>query len=412
LSSISIGIPNFSTFSFEMTSRGYVFLVLASCAACLLPAAVLNVLLGYNNVRYDKNALASEWQQQKRGVTYAPPITQNRPFKTLRLNDRIVDINAIVFGSSTAMGIPADAFPPAISAYNFAQSGNALLSVIGEAEYIIERWNNRIRYLVIPLDWALGFVYEPGDAPVADLSVAAARSGAAAQDISFAARLRDALSLPRVKDLLSILRDVLKSERKAVAFQQFFFEPGGEEYRCLDGALARDFDTIFRGQCVGFRFDGSATFADQKRIDPRVSRTRLAAAAAAGSQYATALRRTRGEPDSPTLERLALLARRFAATGGRMVFFLPPLMPGLESELLRSLHSGAALARTKSTLAAWAKREQLVILDAGRSERQGCTAGEFIDPHHALPACYRKILPQFWAGYLAGSVPPGLHPLE
>lgn len=395
-----------------MTSRGYVYVVLALCAACLLPAAALNLLLAYNNLRYDKNALASEWQQRTRGVTYAPPISQNRPFKTLRLNDRITDINAVVFGSSTAMGIRAGAFPPSVIAYNFAQTGNSLSSVIGEAEYVIGRWDNRIRYLVIPLDWALGFVYEPGDPSAADLSVAAAHAGAAAQDVSFAARLRDALSLPRVKDLLSILRDLLKSERKAAAFQQFFFEPAGEEYHCPDGALARDFDTIFRGQCVGFRFDGSATFADQKRIDPRESRTRLAAAAAAGSQYATALRRTHGEPDAPTIEWLALLARRFAATGGRMIFFLPPLMPGLESELLRSVHSSAALARTKNALAAWAQREQLVILDAGRSERYGCTAAEFVDPHHALPECYWKILPRFWADYLAGSVKPGLDQLE
>ncbi len=395
-----------------MTSRGYVYFVLALCAACLLPAAALNLLLGYNNLRYDKNALASKWQQETRGVTYAPPISQTRPFKTLRLNDRIVDINAIVFGSSTAMGISADAFPPSVRAYNFAQTGNSLLSVIGEAEYVIGRWGNHVHYLVVPLDWALGFVYERGDSPAADLSVAAAHAAAAAQDISFAARLRDALSLPRVKDLLSILRDLIKSERRAAAFRQFFFEPAGEEYHCPDGTLARDFDTIFRGLCVGFRFDGSATFADQKRIDPRESRTRLAAAAATGSQYATALHRTRGEPDAPTLERLALLARRFAANGGRMVFFLPPLVPGLERELLGSAHSGAALSRTKSAIAAWAQREQLVILDAGRSERYGCTAGEFIDPHHALPGCYRKILPRFWADYLAGSIKPGLYPLE
>ena len=48
-----------------MTSRGYVFLVLALCALCLLPAAALNLLLEYNNLRYDKNTLASEWQDRK-----------------------------------------------------------------------------------------------------------------------------------------------------------------------------------------------------------------------------------------------------------------------------------------------------------------------------------------------------------
>lgn len=395
-----------------MTSRTYVFLVLALCTVCLLPALALNLLLGYNNVRYDKNALASDWQQQARGVTYAPPISRNRPFKTLRLNDRIAEINTVVFGSSTVMGMREDAFPPAVRAYNFAQSGNSLLSVIGEAEYIIGRWSDRIKYLVIPLDWALGFVYAPGDPAPADLSVAAARAAAAVHDVSFSATLRDALSLPRMKDLLSILQDLLGAERKAAAVRQFFFEPAGGEYRCLDGVLARDFDTIFRGKCVGFRFDGSATFADQKRIDPREGRTRLAAAAAGGSQYSQALRRSRGEPAAAMLERLALLARRFAAAGGRTVFVLPPLMPGLERELLASAHSGAALAHTKKLLASWAQREHIVIMDAGASERFGCMPAEFIDPHHALPECYRKILPRFWAAYLDGGVMPGLYRLE
>ncbi|OGA39131.1 MAG: hypothetical protein A3G24_10055 [Betaproteobacteria bacterium RIFCSPLOWO2_12_FULL_62_13] len=395
-----------------MTSRSYTFFMLGLCTVTLLPVLALNLLLTYNNLRYDKNALAAEWQRQTRGVTYAPPISHNRPFKTLRLNDRIADINAVVFGSSTAMGIREDSFPPAIRAYNFAQSGNALLAVIGEAEYIIQHWSDRVRYLVIPLDWALGFVYEPGVPPPTELSVVSARAAAAAlHNASLAPQLRDALALPRVKDLLSILKDVLASERKAAAFRQLFFEPTGEEYRCPDGALARDFDTIFRGQCVGFRFDGSATFADQKRVNPRESRALLASAAAAGSQYAAALRRRRGEPHAAILDRLASLARRFAASGGRTVFFLPPLMPELERALLGSAHSGAALARTKDALAAWAQRERLIVLDAGASERFGCTAAEFIDPHHALPECYRKIFSRFWLDY-RGGVRPGLHRLE
>jgi hypothetical protein len=104
-----------------------------------------------------------------------------------------------------------------------------------------------------------------------------------------------------------------------------------------------------------------------------------------------ALRRTRGEPHAPTLKRLAALAQRFARTGGATVFFLPPLMPGLEQALLASAHSGPALTRTKEGLGAWAARERLTLLDAGASEKFGCTADEFIDPHHALPACYARV---------------------
>ena len=376
-----------------MTSRAYVALVLGPCAAILAAVLTLNLMLAYNNIRHDKNALASAWQQRTRGVTYAPPINDNRLFKALRLSDRVGEIDAIVFGSSTTMGIREAAFAPPLRVYNFAQSGNSLVAVAGEAEYVVARWPGRIRYLVIPLDWALGFTFDPGTPAATDLSPEAVRAVAKAgrRRDEWLAQARDALSLPRVKDLMSIARDVLRAERKAAAFRQYFFEPAGEAYRCADGAPARDYDTLYRGLCNGFRFDGSATFADQRRFDARNARALLAAAAASGSQYATALRRTHGEPHAPTLERLAALAQRFARTGGAAVFFLPPLMPGLEQALLASAHSGAALTRTKAALAAWAARERLTLIDAGASEKFGCSVDEFIDPHHALPACYARV---------------------
>ena len=174
-----------------------------------------------------------------RGVTYAPPISQNRPFKTLRLNDRIADINTVIFGSSTTMGIRESAFPPPLRSYNFAQSGNSLWAVIGEAEYIIERWSGKTRLFVIPLDWALGFVYDSGEPERADLSPEAVLREAAAARPSFAAQLADALSLPRLKILAGIVREVLKAPDAGAAFRQVFFEPAGPEYRCPDGTPAR-----------------------------------------------------------------------------------------------------------------------------------------------------------------------------
>ena len=115
-----------------MSARAYTWLVLALCTGFLVPVAALNLLLAANNLRVDKNRIASDWQQATRGVTYAPPISRNRPFKTLRLNDRIADINTVIFGSSTTMGIRESAFPPPLKSYNFAQSWNSLWAVIGK----------------------------------------------------------------------------------------------------------------------------------------------------------------------------------------------------------------------------------------------------------------------------------------
>jgi hypothetical protein len=374
-----------------MSARGYAWLVLALCAGFVVPVAALNVALSASNFRADKNRLASEWQQATRGITYAPPITHNRPFKTLRLNDRIGEINTVVFGSSTTMGITADAFPEPLIAYNFAQSANSLRSVIGEAEYIAEHWGSRVKLLVIPLDWSLGLVFERGAPFSVELTREAAEREALATRPVLTAQLRDALSLRRVKILMRIARDVIRAPHAGAALRQLILEPAGPEYRCTDGTRARDFDTVYRGRCNGFRHDGSATFADQKRLDAGAEAMTLAAAVSGGGQYAAALRSGRGELNPVLLERLARLARRLEGTGGHLLLLLPPLMPGMEEALSRTDHSAELLLATRRALEAWGQRERLALLDAGRSERYGCTVDEFIDPHHALPACYRRV---------------------
>lgn len=377
-----------------MSPRSYTAWIVGVSLALLAPVLVLNLMLLANDYRHDKNRLASRWQQDSGGITYAPPISSNRAFKTLRLADRLPEINTLVFGSSTAMSVTADALPPGLRAYNFAQSGNPLLSVIGEAQYVTAHHGQRVRWLVIPLDWALGFVYQGGRAPPTDLAAAQVAPPVAPP---LAVQLREALSLPRITTLGTVLRDVAAAEDRVAAARRLFLEPAGVPYRCADGALARDYDLTFRGQCVGFRADGSATFADQKRVTAATAPGVLAQAASASSQYAMALARTAGEPDAETLAQLALLLQDARARGVRVVFYLPPLLPGLDARLAASAHSGEKLRRTKTALATWAAQQQVPLFDAGPAEQHGCVAAEFIDAHHALPACYRKIMARLFA---------------
>ncbi|HEY6824959.1 MAG TPA: hypothetical protein VI195_10995, partial [Steroidobacteraceae bacterium] len=182
---------------------------------------------------------------------------------------------------------------------------------------------------------------------------------------------------------------------------QIFLEPAGPEYRCPDGTPARDFDVVFRGMCNGFRYDGSATFADQKRLDAARAQALLATAASGSEQYAAALRRGQGEPNLALLAHLARLAHRLEGQGGTLVVMLPPLLPGMEEALARAPHSGPALRATKEVIEGWSTREHVVLLDAGRSERYGCIGTEFIDRHHALPECYRKVFSRFFANRAA-----------
>ncbi len=380
-----------------MTPRAYTGWVVGGCLALLVPVVMLNLLLLANDYRHDKNRLASRWQQESGGVTYAPPISNNRAFKTLRLADRLPGINTLIFGSSTAMSITADALPPDLSAYNFAQSGNSLLNVIGESHFVMQHFGDRVRWLVIPLDWSLGFVYQSGMPPPANLSAAQVAAPAA---LPLTVQLREALSLPRITTLGMVLRDIAGAEDRSAAAHRMFTEPAGAPYRCTDGVMARDYDLTFRGLCVGFRADGSATFADQKRVTEATAQSVVAQAANASSQYATALAGKAGQPDAELLDHLAVLLRQARAKGIHVVFFLPPLIPGLDARLLTSAHSGEKLRLTKTVLNAWAVQQQVPLFDAGPAEQYGCIATEFIDAHHALPACYRKIMARLFAARL------------
>ena len=387
---------------------GYVTIFLAVAAAVLLPVAALNYALGVRS--FGGNAVAvhaSQWQEATRGVTYAPPLSANRPFKSARLFDRLPHINTVVFGSSTSMGITQDMFPAAMTIYNFAQTGNVLSTVIAEAEFLQRLQPPALKWLVIPLDWALGSLYLPGLPGRVELATPVADAPTQEAGVPLSQKLQDALSLPRVKNLFGIVQGIVRAPSPAAAFAQMFLQEASDDYRCADGTPAKDYDTIFRGTCTGFRYDGSATFANLQPVPARRAEALIASAVVPSSKYAVGLIGSGGAPNPLLLERLAALAREMKRAGGEAVLFLPPLLPGMERALLAAAHTAAPLKRTRQILEAWARDHDLVILDAGQSERYGCAAEEFVDEHHALPQCYARIFARYWNARGA-STRPGL----
>jgi hypothetical protein len=390
-------------------SRRYTITFAIVCTVVLLPVVVLNFLLGLRSLGDgDAVAAASRWQQATRGVTYAPPLSANRPFKSARLFDRLPEINTVILGSSTMMGITQEMFPDEQKIYNFAQTGNLLSTVIGEAEYLQQSSPQSLKWFFIAFDWALGSPYFPGDAVSQNLAPAAAGTSSG-PGLSVAQRLADALSLPRVKNLVGIVAGVARAPQPVSAFRELFLQAAGEPYQCSDGTPARDFDTIFRGTCTGFRFDGSATFGNLEPLSPQRAQTLIASAVVPSSKYAVELIKARGEPNPQLLLRLAALARAIRAAGGGVVLVLPPLLPGMEHALQASVHTAAPLQRTRALLEQWGRSENVTIIDAGASERFGCSVAEFVDEHHALPACYAKIFARFRAARSGrNAIPAGL----
>jgi hypothetical protein len=352
---------------------------------------------------------ASAWQQQSRGVTYAPPVTNSRPFKSHRLADRLPEINTVVLGASSLMGVTDAMFPPAMRAYNFTLTANATASVAAEAEYIERHYADRVRHLVMGLDWVIGVIYLPGDVPAFDLAPAAQLAGYGVNTVSLGAKLADALSSPKVANLGGALRAVLKSAEPLASFRSTFFDLAGKEYACAEGTTARDFDVVKRGTCLGFRYDGSWTFAGEQHLSEARARVLAQAAAVPSSQFAKYLCSTQGEPNAALLRRLGAVAQRLIARGGHAVFVIPPLIPGMEQEMAKAAVTNRCLIRTKSALDTWAREFGITVIDAAASEAFGCKAQEFLDENHAWPDCHARILGRYWQDHTRGAVAAGLY---
>lgn len=387
----------------------YLFVLLA------IAGLVLGLILGLNlsfNARALGGAealqLASAWQQQTRGVTYAPPITASRRFKALRLADRLPEINAVAFGSSTAWGITTDALPAQYRLYNIASTGNPLTSIIGEIEYLQQRHPGHLQWMVVPLEWAIGGLYDRTPPPAWDLAPAAVLAEAVQSSVSPYRRLQDALSYPKVLNLVKTLQVIVSGPEPLAAARNLFFEVAGAPYRCADGALARDFDAVKRGQCAGFRYDGSWSFGGEKRLTVAQAAALSRAAAAHSSKYSRALCATGGEPNPEYLHRLEQAVRNIRQSGGDLLFILPPLVPGLEQTMTADPANHNCLMRTRQVLQGWAQKIGATVLDAGRAERYGCKAEEFLDEHHAYPECYRRVMDFYFLAQRDGRALPGL----
>jgi hypothetical protein len=376
-----------------MNARRYSFALLIAALLTLLPVLLLNLQLGrYTLDDGNKARLAAEWQRQTHGIAYLPTSGSDGLFKLERLNDELPHINGVIFGASTAQTVTADMFPAPLRVYNYAQHGHGLLSAISEAEALLKK-QPQIQWFIFPLDWSIGFLYQAGEPTPTEL----ARPTAANQPkntVSFQQRLVDALSYPRIANLGQIALEITRSSDKASTFRQYFLQPASDAYRCLDGTWARDFDTLRRGRCAGLHFDGSVRFTDS---DPVGNAAPLIAnALVASSKYASNLALTKGEPNPVILQRLAAIARQAEQRGGGVIVWMPPLLTGMEHAFLQHPEYGNYLRHTKQVLGDWAIRENLGILDASAGERYACPAQQFIDQHHALTPCYRKVWEDYW----------------
>lgn len=378
-----------------MLFRRYLFwLTLLSCLT-LLPAIILNlVLLKQENIQ-QMSFSASAWQEQTHGITFTPTLGHNGLFKTLRLNDRLSEIDTVILGASTAMTIDSTMMPSGWRLYNFTQSGSPLRISIAQADYLLEH-APQIKHYLIAMDWALDFIYDSTPISAVDLSKPDSTKIQATSKLSALATLKEAVSYPRMSRLWQVLRNVMHSPNPGKAFHEYFLQLGSPQYTCPDGkSLGKDFGIYNRGSCNGFRYDGSATFSDYNRAG-NTARRLIVDAMTSHSKYAQALLHSQGTPNPVLLDRLAKLNDVLKSHGGQLILFMPPLIPGMEKAFLQNPELSPYLLHTKQVLHDWAQSNQIVLADFGQSEQFGCTSEEFLDPHHATQSCYQKIFSAFW----------------
>jgi hypothetical protein len=391
-------------------SKSYLFVFIGFFSFLLGLILLLNLMLGERGLgSVEAVRQASAWQQATQGVTFAPPLSQTRAFKAHRLADRITDVNTVVLGASSLMGITQAMFPVPMRIYNFSLTANPTSAITAEAEYIERRHARRVRTLVIGLDWAISMIYRRESVADMDLTPAATLAGYGASSIPLYRKLTDALALPKVSNLLKVLRAVAAAEHPLASFRHTFFDIAGAEYRCPDGQLARDFDVQNRGICLGFRHDGSWTFAGDNHLSRARADVLARAAAVPSSKFFKYLCETQGAPNPEYLLRLGSLARRLIDSGGHAVFILPPLIPGMEHEMSKVSAAHRCLVRTKTVLNAWAREYGVTVIDAAASENFGCKTEEFLDENHAWPECHKRVMDRYWGDRARGAVSPGLY---
>lgn len=364
------------------------------CCLTMLPAIALNwVLLKNEGDVQAMSFAASDWQQQTQGITFTPTLGNNGFFKTLRLNDRLPEIDTVIFGASTAMTIDSSMLPQAWRLYNFTQSGSPLRASIAQAEYLTDQ-APQIKQYIIMLDWALDFIYEPEAIIATDLS-RPDRTRSQPPAHSPLAMIQEAVSYPRMSKLWQVLNSVAHATHPQTAFREYFLQIGSDEYTCPDGkSRGKDFGVYNRGACNGFRFDGSATFSDYTRVEN--GNRIIVRALASSSEYVHALQHTQGVPDPVLFDRLAALNAKITAQGGKLILLMPPLIPGLKRAFMDHPQYAGYLKRTKQELNLWAAKQHIFMADFSQSEKFGCTSDEFLDAHHATKTCYQKVFAAFW----------------
>jgi hypothetical protein len=308
------------------------------------------------------------WQEKNKGVV---GITVNiaSEYKQRMLEWRIArkNLDTILLGSSTLMGIKEDMFKNH-SVFNGATNSNILFYTIAVAKYH-SKHSDTIKNIIIGFDWQLGLPYRPYQNITHNPGIEKKK------ETNLVDKIKDAVSYQRVKIVFLNLIDYL------------FIDPHSQ-YKCpTEDTIGTDqfFKTDIPKSCRGYRFDGSAIFPNRYVTEKEWIDTLKNGLEKYQEQFDINL----GTIDSRYLNDFKEISQNLNRKGGKLIILIPPLIPNAITTMEKVAKETYTAKLHK--LLSFAKKNNIDVLNASKSEEFGCVYSDFLDSHHAFPSCYKKI---------------------
>ena len=353
------------------------------CLIIILPPTLINFFWNYQNTCIDHDCQAACFQEKNKAIVIIPANVSLR-FKHIRIQQKKDEINTLFLGSSSIMSINQKLFSDTHNIYNLASNGNNTHQILCELKYFSQ--NKKIKNFIITLDIYIpncfeGFINNKTEERFIF------SSEPPLQRKSFYTLLIDSITLDKFKALTHEIKSIFNSQNKKKDFKKIFFLNENKE-KCPDGSTAYSFGKRdIPGVCPGFRDDGSATFGfrgPKLANHEEISLSSVFLYESVISKY-----NITNISSNQNFSALAQIVQNIKTTGRTCIFLIPPLMPSLEKQLLKSSQH-SKIVRLKKELHDWAIENKITIIDAAAAEEYHCSNDEFLDEHHAFSSCYKR----------------------
>ena len=355
----------------KSSNKYFHFIVTTLSATTILIALTIFYIINTTFAMEEKSNYekAFQWQMENKGVV---GLTVNiaSAYKQRMLEWRIAkkDIDTILLGSSTLMGIKEDMFKNH-NVFNGATNSNILYYTIAVAKYH-SKYSENIKNIIIGFDWALGLPYRSYKDIRHNPGVEKKK------DTTLVDKIKDAVSYQRVKIVVLNLMDHLFADSIA-------------QYKCpTEDTIGTDqfFQTDIPKSCRGYRFDGSAIFPNRHVTQKEWIDTLKNGLEKYQEQFDVNL----GTIDSRYLNDFSEISKNLERKGGKLIILIPPLIPKATTTMEKTAKK--SYTQKLHTLLSFAKKNNIIVFNASKSEAFGCEYSDFLDSHHAFPSCYKKIL--------------------